>query len=61
MSHDPHFGYIIAAYALALVIVASMAASLLADYLRLKRALAAFDHQEPASQDETSSAPDKEL
>lgn len=59
MSHDPHFGYIIAAYALALVIVGFMAISLLADYLRLKRALAVFDHRE--SQDEISSTPDKEL
>ena len=39
MSHDPHFGFVVAAYALALVIVAGMIATIVADYMRLKQAL----------------------
>jgi heme exporter protein CcmD len=39
MSHDPHFGFVIAAYALAFVIVAGMIVTILADYMRLKQAL----------------------
>ena len=46
MSHDPHFGFIIAAYALALVIVAGMVVAILADYLNLQRALASFAARE---------------
>jgi heme exporter protein CcmD len=39
MSHDPHLGFVIAAYALAFVIVAGMIVTILADYMRLKQAL----------------------
>jgi heme exporter protein CcmD len=39
MSHDPHFGFVVAAYALAVVIVAGMIVTILADYMRLKQAL----------------------
>jgi heme exporter protein D len=39
MSHDPHFGFVIAAYALGFVIVAGMIVTILADYMRLKQAL----------------------
>jgi heme exporter protein CcmD len=39
MSHDPHFGFVVAAYALAFAIVAGMIVTILADYMRLKRAL----------------------
>ena len=39
MSHDPHIGFVIAAYALAFVIVAGMIVTILADYMRLKQAL----------------------
>jgi heme exporter protein CcmD len=39
MSHDPHFGFVVAAYALAFVIVAGMIVTILADYIRLKQAL----------------------
>jgi hypothetical protein len=42
MNHDPHLGFVIAAYALALVIVAGMAVTIIADYINLKRALASF-------------------
>ena len=42
MSHDPHFGFVVAAYALALVIVAGMIVTILADYRRLKQALASL-------------------
>jgi len=40
MSHDPHFGFVVAAYAIAFVIVAGMIVTILADYMRLKQALA---------------------
>ena len=40
MSHDPHFGFVVAAYAIAFVIVAGMIVTILADYMRLKLALA---------------------
>ncbi len=39
MSHDPHFGFVVAAYAFAFVIVAGMIVMILADYIRLKHAL----------------------
>ena len=42
MSHDPHFGFVIAAYALAFVIVAGMIVTILADYMRLKQALSSL-------------------
>ena len=42
MSHDPHFGFVVAAYALAFVIVAGMIATILADYMRLKQALSSL-------------------
>jgi heme exporter protein CcmD len=46
MSHDPHLGFVIAAYALALVIVAGMVVTIVADYLNLKQALASFAARE---------------
>ena len=49
MSHDPHFGFVIAAYALALVIVTGMITTILADYMRLKKALSSLSRG--ASQD----------
>ena len=39
MSHDPHFGSVIAAYALASIVIGGMIGAVLLDYLRLKRAL----------------------
>jgi heme exporter protein CcmD len=42
MSHDPHFGFVVAAYALAFVIVAGMIVTILADYVRLKQALSSL-------------------
>ncbi len=42
MSHDPHFGSVIAAYALALIVIGGMIGAVLLDYLRLKRALSMF-------------------
>ena len=50
MSHDPHFGFVVAAYAIAFVIVAGMIVTILADYKRLKQALASLSrgtHQNP--------------
>jgi heme exporter protein CcmD len=42
MSHDPQFGFVVAAYALAFVIVAGMIVTILADYTQLKQALSAL-------------------
>jgi heme exporter protein CcmD len=42
MSHDPHFGFVVAAYALAFVIVAGMIVTILADYTHLKQALSSL-------------------
>ena len=39
MSHDPHFGSVLAAYALALAVIAAMIAAVVLDHRRLKRAL----------------------
>jgi hypothetical protein len=50
MSHDPHFGFVVAAYALAFVIVAGMTVTILADYMRLQQALSLLSrgtHQDP--------------
>ncbi len=45
MSHDPHLGFIIAAYALGFLIVAGMVGTILADYLNLKQALASLSRE----------------
>ncbi|MGH6794595.1 MAG: heme exporter protein CcmD [Methylocella sp.] len=42
MSRDPHLGFVVAAYALAFVIVTGMIVTILADYIRLKRALSSL-------------------
>ena len=42
MNHDPHFGYVVAAYAVAFVIVAGTIVTILVDYMRLKQALASL-------------------
>jgi heme exporter protein CcmD len=50
MSRDPHFGFVIAAYVFAFVIVAGMIVTILADYMRLKQALSSLSRgtrQEP--------------
>ena len=67
MNHDPHLGFIIAAYALAFVIVAGMVVTILADYRNLKQALASLSREtskEPLQdlnrRDVTSQNPDRE-
>jgi heme exporter protein CcmD len=67
MNHDPHLGFIIAAYALALVIVAGMVVTILADYRNLKQALASLSRetskdplQDLNRRDVTSQNPDRE-
>ena len=42
MSHDPHLGFVAAAYIVAFVVVAGMTAALLLDHMRLKRSLASL-------------------
>ncbi len=39
---DPHFGFVVAAYALGFVIVGAMIIAILRDYFTLKRALSRF-------------------
>ena len=46
MSHDPHFGFVIAAYVLALAIVVAMVATIITDYMNLKQALLSLTAQE---------------
>jgi hypothetical protein len=42
MIQDPHFGFVVAAYALGFVIVGGMILAILLDYFTLKRALSQF-------------------
>ena len=51
MSHDPHFGFVVAAYALSFVIVAGMIVTILADYIRLKQALWSLSRGTPQDPD----------
>ncbi|MCI0467556.1 MAG: heme exporter protein CcmD [Beijerinckiaceae bacterium] len=63
MSHDPHFGSVIAAYGLAFVMVAGMAGAILADYMRLKHALSLLAAREKYQGDsgQHGKEPDQEL
>jgi heme exporter protein CcmD len=40
MSHNPHFAFVVAAYALAMAVIGGMIAAIAFDYRRLKRELA---------------------
>jgi heme exporter protein CcmD len=68
MSHDPHFGFVIAAYALAFFVIGGMIAAILLDSFRLRRALSSFappaDHRHAqggsASQEAAPQASDSE-
>jgi hypothetical protein len=62
MSHDPHLGFVFAAYTLALVIVAGMVVTIIADYINLKRALAPFAAREKREEVtvQRSNQPDRE-
>ena len=51
MSHDSHFGFVVAAYAFAFVIVAGMIVMILADYNRLKQALCSLSRGTPEDPD----------
>ncbi len=46
MTADPHFGFVVAAYAIAFVIVAAMIFAIARDYYALKRELAQFPARE---------------
>lgn len=46
MSHDPHLGFIIAAYAFTGLIIGGMTVAIVTDYVNLQRALASFARQE---------------
>jgi heme exporter protein CcmD len=57
MTADPHFGFVVAAYAVAFVIVAAMILVILGDYWTLRRDLARFPGrgERSARDDEESS------
>ena len=42
MEHDPHTGFIVAAYAVAVAVVAAMIVAIVSDYVGLKRQLRRF-------------------
>ena len=42
MEHDPHTGFIVAAYVVAAVVIVSMIAVIVAEHRALRRALARF-------------------
>jgi heme exporter protein CcmD len=55
MTADPHFGFVVAAYAIAFVIVAAMILVILRDYRTLRHDLARFPNRgERATRDEES-------
>ncbi len=43
MSHDPHFGFFVAAFVLALAVIGGMIAAVAFEYRRLRRALAVVE------------------
>jgi heme exporter protein CcmD len=42
MDHDPHTGFILAAYTIAAVVIVSMIVAIVSDYWSLKRSLKRF-------------------
>lgn len=42
MEHDPHTGFILAAYAIAAVVIVAMIVAIVSDYWSLKRGLKRF-------------------
>lgn len=42
MEHDPHTGFIVAAYAITALVIVSMTVAILTDYRSLKKALTRF-------------------
>ncbi len=46
MEHDPHAGFILAAYGIATIVVVTMIVTILADYRGLRRRLARFAARE---------------
>ena len=46
MDHDPHTGFIVAAYVIAAVVVAMMVVTILADHRALKKSLERFGARE---------------
>ncbi|ACK52393.1 heme exporter protein CcmD [Methylocella silvestris BL2] len=52
MTQDPHFLYVVAAYALGFVVIGAMILSILLDYSSLRRALARFPQRASADDPE---------
>ncbi len=46
MAHDPHTGFILAAYGLAAVVIATMLATIVLDHRALKKRLSRFGARE---------------
>jgi hypothetical protein len=57
MTSDPHFGFVVVAYAIALVIVAAMIFAILRDYFALRQALSRFPAGERRAAREGETAP----
>ncbi|MGA2636166.1 heme exporter protein CcmD [Methylocella sp.] len=57
MTADPHFGFVVVAYAIAFVIVAAMIFAILRDYFALRQALSRFPAGERRAAREGETAP----
>ena len=47
LEHDPHTGFIVAAYVVAAVVIGSMIVAIISDYRTLTRSLKRFGSREP--------------
>ena len=52
MSHDPHTGFIVAAFAVTFVAIAGTVVAIVVDHARLRRRLAGLQAQLPAGDEE---------
>ena len=57
MTADPHFGFVIVAYAIAFVIIAGMILAILRDYSTLRQALSRFPAGDRRAAREAETAP----
>jgi len=57
MTADPHFGFVIVAYAIAFVIIAGMILAILRDYSTLRQALSRFPAGDRRAAREAEAAP----
>ncbi len=57
MTADPHFGFVVVAYAIAFVIIAGMILAILRDYSTLRQALSRFPAGQRRGASEGEAAP----